>query len=156
MKKILLILSIIGVVVSCKKEVDNNIETNDQNFLIFGHFYGFCQGEHCVKNYKITDKKLYKVNFATRPGETTEFIELENEKFELVKDLVDFFPDQLRNENDLIIGCPDCTDGGGLRIQIFENDINKMWVIDQFKVNVPTYLHDFMDKVNDKIHLLRN
>ena len=78
------------------------------------------------------------------------------DKFEQVKDLVDLFPTQLLNENVNTFGCPDCTDGGGLFIQYSENGTLKSWRIDQIKGNVPSFLHDFMDKVNEKIELINN
>jgi hypothetical protein len=73
-----------------------------------------------------------------------------------VNDLVDFFPNQLLDETETIIGCPDCADGGGLFIQYLDNEDIMAWRIDQNKNNVPTYLHDFMDKVNEKIQIINN
>ena len=83
-------------------------------------------------------------------------MELDNEQFELVNDLSDFFPSQLLNESDTIFGCPDCADGGGLFIQYSDNGVLKSWRIDQVQNNVPSYLHDFIDKVNARIVLINN
>jgi hypothetical protein len=83
-------------------------------------------------------------------------MELENDKFEKVKNLVDFFPNQLLNKSETVFGCPDCADGGGLFIQYSESGNLKSWRIDQSKNNVPTYLHNFIDKVNEKIGLINN
>jgi len=144
---------VIGVFISCNKD-DDNITINEQNFLIFGHFYGECFGEGCVETYKLTDVKLYEDIVDDYSGQNLDFVELDNEQFELVNDLADFFPTQLLNESDTIFGCPDCADGGGLFIQYSYNGVLKSWRIDQVQNNVPTYLHNFIDQVNERIVLI--
>ena len=124
--------------------------------MIFGHFYGKCKGENCVETFKLTDKGLFEDTIDDRNGQNMKFIQLENEKFLQVKDLVDFFPSQLLNEKKTTIGCPDCADGGGLFIQYSENGNVKSWRIDQEKDNVPRYLHIFIDKVNEKIKMIND
>tara|TARA_B110000046_G_scaffold82010_1_gene90241 strand:+ start:1886 stop:2353 length:468 start_codon:yes stop_codon:yes gene_type:complete len=155
MKKIFLGLITIGVLISCDKK-DDEININDQNFLIFGHFYGECFGEGCVETFKLTNEKLFEDTIDDYSGQNLEFIALENDKFEQIKNLVDFFPNQLLNQNETVFGCPDCADGGGLFIQYSENGTVKNWRIDQTKRNVPTYLHNFIDQVNEKIKLINN
>lgn len=155
MKNIFLFLIVIGAFTSCNKDNDN-ITINEQSFLIFGHFYGECFGEGCVETYKLTDVKLYEDIVDDYSGQNLDFVELDNEQFELVNDLTDFFPTQLLNESDTIFGCPDCADGGGLFIQYSDNGVQKSWRIDQVQDNVPTYLHDFIDEVNENIALLNN
>lgn len=139
---------------SCKK--DDEIGVNKTDFLIFGHFYGNCIGEECVETFKLTTNKLYEATNDNHGGTDYTFIELGNDKFEEVKDLFDYFPDQLLNENEDIIGCPDCLDQGGLFIQYSENGNLNSWEIDQSKISVPSYLHEFMDMVNEKISLINN
>ena len=153
MKNTFLLLMVIGVFISCNKD-DDNITINEQNFLIFGHFYGECFGEGCVETYKLTDVKLYEDIVDDYSGQNLDFVELDNEQFELVNDLADFFPTQLLNESDTIFGCPDCADGGGLFIQYSYNGVLKSWRIDQVQNNVPTYLHNFIDQVNERIVLI--
>tara|TARA_B110000908_G_C10236277_1_gene443512 strand:- start:760 stop:1227 length:468 start_codon:yes stop_codon:yes gene_type:complete len=153
MKNIFLFLIVIGAFTSCNKDNDN-ITINEQSFLIFGHFYGECFGEGCVETYKLTDVKLYEDIVDDYSGQNLDFVELDNEQFELVNDLADFFPTQLLNESDTIFGCPDCADGGGLFIQYSYNGVLKSWRIDQVQNNVPTYLHNFIDQVNERIVLI--
>jgi hypothetical protein len=154
-KKILLGLFTVGILISCNSD-DDNTENNEKNVLIFGHFYGECIGESCVETFKLTDKKLFEDNIDDYSGQNLEFVELENDKFEQVKNLVDFFPNQLLNESEIVFGCPDCADGGGLFIQYSDNGNVKSWRIDQSKDNVPGYLHSFMDKVNEKIGIIND
>ncbi len=150
MKKIILRFLTIAVLLSCNNDY-NEIEINEKNFLIFGHFYGECIGEVCVETFKLTNKSLYEDTIDDYNGQNMEFAELGNEKFVEVKNLTDFFPIQLLNQNETDFGCPDCADGGGLFIQYSENGNLNSWRIDQDKSNVPEYLHQFMDKVNEKI-----
>ena len=156
MKKTILGLLTIGILFACNKDDDSEININEQNFLIFGHFYGECFGEGCVETFKLTDKSLSEDTIDDYNGQNMEFVELENETFEQVKNIMDFFPNQLLNQNETVFGCPDCADGGGLFIQYSENGNKKSWRIDQVKDNVPTYLHNFIDKVNEKIELINN
>ena len=162
MKNILLGLLTIGVLLSCSRDDDNNINIdadkeiniNEQNFLVFGHFYLECFGEECVETFKLTDKSLFEDIIDDYNGQNTEFVELGNNLFEQVKNITDFFPNQLLNQNETAFGCPDCSDGGGLFIQYSDNGNIKSWRIDQDYSNVPEYLHDFIDKVNEKIALI--
>ena len=58
MKKLLLILLCLPIIfTSCKKE---EVEISNNEYLIFGHFYGECIGEECVETFKLTDEKLYE------------------------------------------------------------------------------------------------
>ena len=132
------------------------------DYLIFGHFFGFCGGEECIEIFKLESNKLLEdINDNYPWGRDFSFyngnyIVLDHTKFDLVKNLLDYFPDSLLNENNTVIGCPDCVDQGGLYIEYNFNGIRRFWIIDQFKHNVPNYLHDFMDKINEKIILINN
>ena len=153
MNKAITLLIAIAMTTSCNKEC---ITLNEQNYLVFGHFYGMCAGEGCVETYKLTNMKLYEDLIDDYSGQNLDFIELDNEIFEQINDLVDFFPNQLLSEDETVIGCPDCADGGGLFIQYSDNGNLKSWRIDQMQENVPSYLHSFMNHVNEAIVLINN
>lgn len=154
MKKILpAFIAALLLSVSCS---DDEIGLTKTSYLVFGHFYGECIGEGCVETFKLTNAKLFEDTVDDYSGKEFNFVELEDGTFEQVKDLIDFFPSQLFMEKDRIFGCPDCADGGGLFIQYSQNGNVKSWRIDQDKDNVPSYLHKFMDKVNEKIRLINN
>jgi hypothetical protein len=104
----------------------------------------------------LTNNKLFEDLNDNYSGTDFDFIELENNTFEQVEDLIDYFPDQLLNESETTLGCPDCYDQGGLLIQYSENGSLQSWRIDQSQSSVPDYLHEFMDKVNEKIYLINN
>ncbi len=154
MKKIFFGFLTIGCLLSCSIDDDNEINIKEQNFLVFGHFYGECFGEGCIETFKLTNKLLFEDIIDDYNGQNTEFVELDNDLFEQVKNITDFFPNQLLNQNETVFGCPDCADGGGLFIQYSENGNIKSWRIDQVKRNVPEYLHTFIDKVNKKIAII--
>ena len=152
MKKLIFGLFMIGLLFGCSDDI--GIDINEQNFLIFGHFYGECGGEGCVETYKLTNQALFEDTVDDYNGQSFDFVELDNDVFQQVKELSDFFPDQLLIQNKTVFGCPDCADGGGLFIRYSGNGNGKSWRIDQDKDNVPEYLHEFMDKVNEKIALI--
>ncbi|WP_298556450.1 hypothetical protein [uncultured Algibacter sp.] len=152
MKKYIFLFALSIVLYSCSS--NDGKPTNENDFLIFGHFYGFCAGEECIEIFKLTDTKLYEDTEDNYALDTFNFEEKDNEKFNLVKDLIDSLPEKLLTEKDEIIGCPDCSDGGGIFIEYSKNGVINSWRIDQFKRNIPEYLHDFTDRVNEKISLI--
>lgn len=158
MNKIILMLSIVGLLIACDKndKTDNGIELNANSFLVFGHFYGECGGESCVETFKLTDQNVFEDTIDDYSGQNLDFVALDNQKFELVNDLLDAFPNQLLSASETTFGCPDCADGGGLFIQYSDNGSTKSWRIDQNKDNVPSYMRNFIDQVNAKIAVLNN
>ncbi len=139
--------------VGCDSD-DANEERSD--YLIFGHFYGMCGGEECVEVFKLTENELYEDSSDDYSLKKFNFYELDQATYTLVKDLYQFIPEQLLKEESDIFGCPDCADGGGLFIELSKDGKLFSWRIDQSKENVPEYLHDFMDKVNEKIALINS
>jgi len=157
MKNLFLFLMVMGIFISCDKDDDDDCTTTDSpDYLIFGHFYGECLGETCIETFKLSDTQLLEDTIDDYAGQNLSFVELSNEKFELVNDLNNYFPNELLNANETVFGCPDCADGGGLFIQYSLNDNLQSWRIDQDKQNVPEYLHDFMDAVNERIELIND
>ncbi len=156
MKKVVLIVLILLSFSTCNS--DDGIELSETNFLVFGHFYGECGGEGCIETFKLTGTALFEDTNDNYIGigRDFNFIRLNDDTFDAVKDLVDFFPDELLTTEETNFGCPDCADGGGLLIQYSKNGTVRSWTIDQSKSNVPSYLHAFMDKVNEKIQLINN
>ncbi|MEX0289283.1 MAG: hypothetical protein AB3N14_09220 [Flavobacteriaceae bacterium] len=155
MKKALLLLLSFGILISCNNDDEGSV-LDELNFLIFGHYYGLCGGEGCIETYKLTGSKLFEDTIDDYSGQEMNFVELDKALFEAVKDLPDFLPQELLNSDETFIGCPDCADGGGLFILYSQNGKGKSWRIDQNKSQVPESLHNFIDKVNEKIALINN
>ena len=72
----------------------------------------------------------------------------------LFKNLSDFIPNELWDESSTTFGCPDCYDQGGIFIKYKNGSNSKNWKIDQTQIDIPTYLHEFIDMVNEKIQLI--
>ncbi len=154
MKKFTFLLLIPLLLISCSN--DDSISLSETNFLIFGHFYGECLGEHCIETFKLSDTQLFEDTLDLYSGTEQNFVALDQAKFEQVKDLINFFPNQLFSESETILGCPDCADGGGMFIQYSENGKLRSWRIDLDKRHVSAYLHNFIDKVMEKISLINS
>lgn len=161
MKKLKLISAIIfasAILMSC--EEDNETKPSESEYLIFGHFYGFCEGEACIEIYKLENDRLSEDTNDNYPTSTHyydgNYTELSDSKFNLVKDLPDFIPAELLNNNDKIIGGPDAADGGGIYIEYYRDGVKQSWLIDNEKSNVPDYLHGFIDEVHERISLIND
>ena len=154
MRNFMVLLVVVIMFSSCKSDDDSTFEDGD--YLIFGHFYGMCVGEECVETFKLTADRLYEDSVDDYFETDFKFYQLGQDLFNQVKDLKDYFPEQLLLEDETIFGCPDCADGGGLLIQLSTDGKLYTWKIDQMKENVPEYLYNFMDKVNEKIALINN
>jgi hypothetical protein len=137
----------------------SEVEENG-DYLVFGDFYGECVGEGCVDIYKIQNKKLYEDTLDFYPSylelpHQTNYVQLSIQQYLLVKDITIYFPDSLLHENDVLIGQPDATDGGGFYIETNNDGTLRYWLIDKIKSNVPVYLHSFMDSLDNKLILLQ-
>jgi len=143
---------------SCKK--DDKKEIAEKDYLIFGHFYGECMGEECIEIFHLTDEQLSEDQKDLYPDQTSfyngDFTALSSEKFDLVKDLIDLFPEKLLLETDKVLGHPDAGDWGGLYIEYNFDGKQQFWLLDQKKSNIDEYLWDFVDAVNEKIFLINS
>lgn len=153
MKKILLGILLFGAFAACSND-DDVLHIEGENALIFGHFAGECFGETCVQTFKLTDQFLYKDTIRDYNSQGMTFVKMDDDLFEQVKDLIDYFPNQLLKQKETVFGCPDCADGGGLMVQYIKNGKVTKWTIDNNKNNVPEYLHDFMDRLHEKFQLI--
>ncbi len=144
-KPTLLALVVLSIVTACNKQ---NVSSD---YLIFGHYYGECMGEECIETFKLTDTQIYEDLIDDYSNNEFEFEKLNTSKFKKAKSLNTSIPAQLIAEKDSTFGCPDCADGGGIFIRHANDGIIKTWRIDQTKSNIPDYLHDFIDKVNETI-----
>ena len=146
----------IFLLTSCKKD---EVELSDSDYIVFGHFYGECLGEQCVKIFRLEKdkpfedtKKQYPNRFNFYEGD---YVQLSQQKFNDTKDLTNYFPTDLLNESDTVIGQPDAGDWGGLYVEYNVDGVRKFWLLDQMKSNVPSKYHNFIDKVNEKIAQLQ-
>ncbi len=131
--------------------------STDFEYLIFGHFHGECFGEECIETFKLTSDQLFEDTTDVYGGlGPFNFMELEEDRFQVAKDLVNYFPSQLLISRFETFGCPDCSDQGGLFINYSKGEEEDSWWIDRNKDQVPEYLHEFIDAVDKKIELINN
>lgn len=142
---IILILS-----VSCTKEKLDNIE-----YFAFGSATDFCLN-NCADFFMIKDGNIYPDDMDHYNGSTLAFKTdaLPNEKYNLVKNLIDRFPKYLINKPNKIFGCPDCADQGGIHIEIKENGQIIRWHIDTNISNTPTQIQDYVEDIEAIIEQL--
>jgi hypothetical protein len=154
MKKLSFLLAITMTIFMTSCNDDDPNEANE--FVTFGRYYGFCQGEDCIQYFRVTKRKVFEYpdNCLPIPVSScyeTNPTELSDAKADIAESLIDNFPDALFDESESTLGCPDCVDQGGLFIEILKNGDRRAWDIDQTKGNLPTYLHDYVDEINSVI-----
>ena len=148
--KLLILFFLVSIHLSCHKDEITQVKDND--YLIFGNFFKDCEGEKCVETFLLTDGKMYEdLSDSYTKSKRFNFVELSSEMFAKNKDLFDAFPKKILNERISVFGCPDCAGQGGLYIAYKKNGELKSWRIDNDKTQIPTYLYDFVDRVNDKL-----
>lgn len=143
-------LCLLCPMLACEKS-DETPQLNNDDYLIFGHYYGLCMGESCIETFKLTDEQLFEDTNDAYGDTDFDFVALSDELFQEVRDLRDALPSELLEQADQTFGCPDCADQGGILIQLPVDGEVKTWYMDQDKDGVPTYLHPLMDSVNEKI-----
>jgi hypothetical protein len=147
------------IVGACHDKDDKNDPASTGPYLVFGSYYGMCEGDGCVSFFQLRDGKLYADKKHQYPVNGTlhsgDYEALSDDKYQQVKDLVDKVPHELLSESSTSIGCPDCADGGGIYIEVNSAEGKRFWYIDNNDRETPEYLHDFVVAVNEKIESLR-
>lgn len=150
-----LMIYITMALTTCNSNED--LTLNDADYIIFGHYYGHCVGEECVETFKLTKYKLYEDTIDSYAGNGEfDFVELSEDKFQKVRTILENFPKNLLKEKPTTFGCPDCADQGGILIIYSKNGVEKRWRLDHSKNDVPSYLHPFIDEVNNSISIINN
>ena len=73
---------------SCHKDCGTECGVTDEEYIVFGHFYGYCVGEGCIEMYKIEDSRVYEDTKDQYPGRDDFYqghfnTTLSDEKFQL-------------------------------------------------------------------------
>jgi hypothetical protein len=153
-KTTLVFLAFITILLlSCRKDEIEKVENDD--YLIFGHFYSKCKGEECVETYMYTKNKLYEdTEDQYRKNEHFNFHEIKSDFTDKAANLLNIFPKKLLTNRSTTYGCPDCSNQGGIYIVLKKDGELNKWIIDQNKKNIPVFLHEFIDEVNKTIKLI--
>ncbi|MGB0431305.1 MAG: hypothetical protein ACPGLV_12590 [Bacteroidia bacterium] len=156
MFRLFFILSFLSLTISCQDKFN---DSRTPEYLIFGEFYGMCNGETCVEIFKIDHNNLYEDENDNYPNSLnisdTKFNLLDKEKYELVRELINDFPSALLAESEHTLGCPDCHDQGGFYIEYKNQNDHQFWIIDQNLGAVDKNLHAFLHQVSESIALIK-
>lgn len=129
-------------------------------YIVFGHFYGKCVGEGCIEIFKVDGANLLEDTLDRYPGSDDFYpgnfvTQLSNEKFELVKDLKNDFPEALLDETMVVQGQPDAGDWGGIYFEIQRGTTHRFWLLDQHDDHMPAAYNAFVDRINEKIAIIQ-
>ena len=144
------IISLSFLMYSCSKEQRVCCGPPDPELFIFGTYFGHCQGEHCVKMFKIENEKLFEDTLDIIPYQdflTGMFVQLPDSSYQRSKILFQKIPQFLFNENKHVYGCPDCGDWGGMYLEIKIGSVHRSWLIDLKDNSLPTDLITLKDEV---------
>lgn len=152
-----IIIGIFLATTSCNEvplpaELSGESSNGENDFIIFGHFYGFCGGEGCIEIFKITSSSLYEDTNDFYPSSeeryNANFKILDQSKFDKIKNVSLNIPEELLSETERIIGSPDAGDWGGIYLEL---STGEFWLLDMNKDYLPTYLHDLRDQIRETI-----
>lgn len=112
---------------------DSSADLQEGDYLIFGRFAGFCQGD-CFSVFRVTQSDLTEDETAQRyTGTDYEYTAdrtLSHAEYDLAKDLLSSLPTELLTSDKEVYGCPDCADQGGFLISFSYNGAEKTFRID--------------------------
>ncbi len=151
--KLFLPVLTLAVLSACSK---NETAFGEVEYLVFGHFYGECGGEQCIETFKLTSTQLFEDTNDNYQGTDFDWVELDADKHAIAVELLNAFPSNLADEDDQTFGCPDCGDWGGNYVEYSSNGEIGRWYLDMIKDDIPTYTHDFVDLLNEKIAEINN
>ncbi len=152
MSRMVTIVVISVLVMACDKSEGPTVNSS----LAFGEAYGFCVGD-CAHFFQLNNNVLYQDNIERFSGDEPTFdsTPLEKEKLDLAKSLVEDFPEFLLNNKNMVFGCPDCADQGGIHLFLNTQTEKLFWHIDTNIGNQPPEIRDYLKQVRDVTAQLR-
>ncbi|WP_422360258.1 hypothetical protein [Reichenbachiella sp.] len=157
MKKLTFIILIATLGFGCDESVSSSEWSGqiESDYIIFGHFYGFCGGENCIEIFKLTREDLFEDTNDFYPNSDQlyngKFKKLDQAQFDKLNNLNFNVPTELLNQTQTIIGAPDAADGGGLYFQLSDG---RFWLIDMNEESLPEYLHPLRNQIRLAISLI--
>ncbi len=133
-------------------------DESDEDYLLFGHFFGECFGEGCVEIFKLDNESLSEDSNDHYPNLNGlydgDFTQLTKEKYDLVKDIMEALPQELIDSESQVYGQPDAGDWGGVYVEYKKGDKVTNWLLDMSQDNNPDFVNPFVDVVVEKILLI--
>ena len=151
------------MLLSCSNDNQNEkLVLNENDSLVFTRYSP--EGPSSFTFYKLTNSQVFKddtsgfvmisqleANYNENP---VNLEDLGSDKFNLTKDLLNYFPSKLlttvRN-----IGNPGANDSGVLYVQLSKNGVTKIWELHSDPNDVREEFRVFVQKVNEKINQLQ-
>ena len=134
----------------CRKDPPPSV--ND--YVVFGHFYGFCSGEQCIELYKYQGGKLYEDQRDYYPTSTLPYdgkwVQLEDTLAVLGEEVRRSLPDSMLLYTDSIFGMPDAVDQGGTYVELNRGGVRYYWVMDNSQGGLPEYMQPFSELVRER------
>ena len=153
-KKILGVFLLIIMSFSCASD-DNNEGAQQNRTLIFGWFAdSSCSGD-CSQIYKITSDKIFRDLDIEYPEDNYfegNFQEITTVNYQDYSALLNQLPNEIFNEPNGYLDCPECTNElGGLYLEYEDDEIHKTWRIRsaQFPSYIDSYKTLLLDKLAD-------
>lgn len=135
---------------ACKKE---NATANDH--FIFGVYGTFCLSS-CGTYYNVKNNQLY-IDTLVKPISgpfTFAPTPLAQSKYQIAKAVQDSLPQYLLSHPNQTFGCPGCTDGPGLYIELVQNGQKTYWNIDDLSTSLPTPVQNYVKQINTALKQL--
>lgn len=114
MKKLFCLLSLFALSLYACNDIET--ETADADYVIFGRYAGFCQGD-CFSVFRVNSTNLVEDETSERfTGDDYQFEPgrvLSDTQYGLAKVLLTKIPAELLATDKTVFGCPDCADQGG-------------------------------------------
>lgn len=160
---ILALLALVSITLlgaCCGGNEEENFGMEEGDYLIFGHFYGFCYGADCIQIYQLDHELLredttdvYPQTVSTNyPGDFS--VILSNDLREETLVLWEDFPEALLAETETTFGCPDCYDQGGYYLEYKNGNTSDFWIFDTNLADVPAYMQEYLELIKEKIELI--
>lgn len=129
---------------SCKKD-----QEPPADYLVFGTFSAGCE-TGCFKLFQLSGGQLYEAmpgySFVQPQTQLFSSDPLPVEKYTAARELLDDFPEYLRNSAGEVFGCPNCFDQGGLYLEQRQDGKIRKWKIDPN--DHPAELGPYIQQIN--------
>lgn len=154
MKHALLLLLLVAIIFSCKKNEPCTPTPDNIEYLIFGHSSCFCW-DCCKTGYKIAGGELYKGEKDNQGKYVFETAPQDAAKYQTAKKLLDEFPDELLAENGKEYGCLGCADQPVYYVEMKKGGKVYHWTIDSVTDGFPDYVKEYSALLGDVLNQLQ-
>jgi hypothetical protein len=137
-------------------ELNNEDEfVNVSPTLVFGRYYGKCQGNACIEIFKLYKSRLLEDTVDKYPGSGTfyqgKFVNFKGSDRIKTSDLLPSFPLELLDSKIITYGTPDAGDWGGIYLEYQDGLHHRYWFLDLHPENIPKNLRAYVALIDETI-----